>query len=63
MDLKEIKPQLTLAIWKQFKIPAPFVAWCHQCECGFMSIDEIAEHHRKNLNEHRKKAQDGTNSQ
>lgn len=59
MDLKEIKPQLTRATFTQFKIPAPYVAWCHLCERGFMSIDEIADHDRTKLREHRRKMDHG----
>lgn len=29
---------------KQFKIPAPFKAWCHECNKGFLSIDALSEH-------------------
>lgn len=63
MDLKEIKPLLTRATLTQFVIPSPYRAWCHLCERGFMSLDDLVTHDRENLNEHRKKAQDGTNSQ
>jgi hypothetical protein len=27
-----------------FVIPAPFKAWCHICETGYMSIDELTQH-------------------
>ncbi len=30
-----------------FIIPPPFHAWCHQCNKGFMSIDELTKHDHK----------------
>lgn len=36
----------------QFQLPEPFVAWCHYCEQGFMSIDEMTIHNKENLNKH-----------
>ena len=29
-----------------FKIPPPFRAWCHVCNTGFMSIDELQSHNK-----------------
>jgi len=43
-----LKPKLTLH--KQFVIPAPFRAWCHPCDRGFMSLSELTVH--RNSNEH-----------
>lgn len=42
MILPEIKPLLTLKV--QYRIPAPYRAWCHVCNNGFMFIDELAAH-------------------
>jgi|SRR5580692_1354201 hypothetical protein len=36
----------------QFQIPKPFVAWCHLCEKGFMSIDDITKHDLENRPRH-----------
>jgi hypothetical protein len=27
-----------------FVIPAPYKAWCHLCNTGFMSLEECAQH-------------------
>jgi hypothetical protein len=29
---------------EQFKIPPPYRAWCHQCNRGFKSIEELQDH-------------------
>ena len=47
-----LKPRLTLT--KQFDIPEPYRAWCHLCDKGFMSIDEIQDHNRDSVNEHQR---------
>jgi hypothetical protein len=36
----------------QFVIPKPYVAWCHLCQEGFMSIDDSAKHDREKRNKH-----------
>jgi hypothetical protein len=36
----------------QFVIPAPYRAWCHLCEKGFMTIDDIVKHDRENRPRH-----------
>jgi hypothetical protein len=28
----------------QFIIPPPYRAWCHHCDKGFMSIEELMKH-------------------
>lgn len=28
----------------QFEIPKPWRCWCHACEKGFMSIEELQKH-------------------
>lgn len=45
-----MKPKLTLR--PQFVIPPPFKVWCHQCDQGFMSIDEAQKHDKENLAKH-----------
>lgn len=49
-----MKPRLTLKLEPQFQIPTPFVAWCHYCNVGFMSIDECSKHDREKINEHQR---------
>ena len=29
---------------EQFKIPEPFRAWCHECNIGFMTIEDLEQH-------------------
>lgn len=41
----KFKPFMTLR--EQFKIPAPFKTWCHCCNTGFMSIDEMTAHNNQ----------------
>jgi hypothetical protein len=49
-----MKPLLKVPLTPQFKIPAPFRAWCHRCDRGFMSLEELTDHDRDALNEHRR---------
>jgi hypothetical protein len=30
---------------EQFQIPAPYRVWCHECNRGFMSIEEMQNSH------------------
>ena len=39
---------------KQFEIPKGFVAWCHLCNQGFKTIDEITKHDREKVNDHKR---------
>ena len=36
----------------QFKIPAPYRAWCHACSEGFVSIDKLIEHNKDKIPHH-----------
>jgi hypothetical protein len=47
MNLPETKPRLTFK--KQFVIPAPYRAWCHLCNRGFVSIEEALKHDRESV--------------
>jgi hypothetical protein len=49
-----MKPLLKLH--PQFKIPEPYRAWCHPCNQGFMSIEELQAHDREKINAHRGQA-------
>lgn len=60
VELKEIKPRLTLT--NQFVIPAPYRAWCHLCERGFLSLTESQKHDREAVHEHEVKQQARTGS-
>jgi hypothetical protein len=53
VNLPETKPRLTFK--KQFVIPEPYRAWCHVCERGFMSLEELTQHDRENINIHERK--------
>jgi hypothetical protein len=35
-----------------FQIPPPYQAWCHLCNKGFMSMDELLKHNADNVNHH-----------
>lgn len=37
-----------------FVIPTPFRAWCHLCNAGFMSLDDLMKHEKESLNIHQK---------
>jgi len=36
----------------QFQIPKPYKAWCHLCNKGFMTIDDITKHDLENRPKH-----------
>lgn len=55
MNLPDIKPRLTLT--NQFVIPAPYRAWCHLCERGFLSLTESQTHDRASIRVHEVKQQ------
>lgn len=48
----KFKPLVRLQV--QFKIPAPYAAWCHACSEGFMTIDDLMEHNNKKLRQHQR---------
>jgi hypothetical protein len=41
-----IGPNGPISYKPEFVIPAPFRVWCHQCNTGIMSINDVAEHDR-----------------
>jgi len=47
VNLPETKPRLTFK--KQFVIPAPYRAWCHLCNRGFVSIEEALKNDRESV--------------
>jgi hypothetical protein len=49
MSEQSLLPDVTLETQQpaQFVIPPPFRAWCHICDSGLMSIDDLPEHNRE----------------
>jgi hypothetical protein len=43
MERLDVKPRLMLRT--QFTIPTPHRAWCHDCNRGFASLEEMTEAH------------------
>jgi len=54
MDESQLHPPPLTEEKEQFKIPFPYVGWCHICEVGFMSLKEMGEHDKANLNKHQR---------
>jgi hypothetical protein len=45
MSTNPIQPSVTeTKVETQFTIPPPYRAWCHHCNKGFISIEELQEH-------------------
>lgn len=40
-------------------MPKGFRGWCHLCNTGFKTIEDLQEHNRKMINQHRQLAVDG----
>jgi hypothetical protein len=45
---------MKLGFTEPFKIPEPFRAWCHYCNRGFLTQEELDKHNADNLNNHRR---------
>jgi hypothetical protein len=50
-----MKPKLKVPLTPQFLIPAPYRAWCHACNMGFMTLEESQKHDRDKINEHQRR--------
>ena len=52
MTFPEFEPILTLT--NQFVIPPPYRAWCHSCERGFETLEDLMKHQSEALELHRR---------
>lgn len=46
----------------QFVLPPQTVAWCHLCDEGFASLEELHKHNVEKLERHRRKMGEDVNA-